>query len=148
MAGINGVLIKRELHTRLTGAAALAGVKIDRNFDGKTTPREYVYFGEIEFEHSYPVSRGGGSRFPRAEVAYLYCYIEVWQPGDDLDAVEDRAAEIDEVLEHVIAADPNLGNLPGVVYGGVAGGELLPETTDAGVGVTLTYRLTFESRLS
>lgn len=148
MAGTNGVAIKRAIHTRLLAAPAFADVQVDRNLNTKNTPREYCYFGEIEFDQEYPVSRGGGTRFPRDETAILYVYIEVWQPGDDLDAVEDRAVDLGEALEHVLAEDPNLGDLPGVIYGGVTSGELVPETTGNGVGVTLVYRLKFESRLT
>jgi hypothetical protein len=149
MAGINGVAIKRAIHTRLVAAPTLDGVRVDRHLDLSSSPNEYVYFGELEFDHRYVTSRGGGSRYPREEIAYLYVYIEVWEYGGDIDAVEDRAVEIGEVLEHVLAEDPNLSGLPGVIYGGVAGGDLFPETSvKNAVGVTLVYRLQFESRLS
>lgn len=149
MAGLNGVAIKRAIHTRLVAAPALDGVRVDRHPDLSVELSEYVFFGEIEFEHSYPLSRGGGARHSRDETAYLFVYIEVSEYGGNIDAVEDRALEIGEVLEHTLAEDPNLGGLPGVIYGGVTSGDVFPET---GIGnqvrVTLVYRLKFESRLT
>jgi len=148
MAGMNGLAIKRAVHARLAAATELQDVQVDRHLDEHVTAHDYVFFGELEFDHRY-VTLGGGPRRERDETCYLHVYVDVWNHGNDLDAVEDRAVEIGRVLEELLAEDPGLDHLPGLVYGGVASGEFFYETGVKGrVGVSLVYRLMFESRLT
>ncbi|MDF2968364.1 MAG: hypothetical protein K0Q93_2142 [Nocardioidaceae bacterium] len=150
MSGTNLVAIKRAVFERLAAAQQLAdmGAEVAYAFNPRSQPRIYVYLGAGTFEQEYITLRGGGNRVPREEVAFISAYVEVWEPGSNMLDLDQQAVEMGTVLEEILAADANLDDLPGVVYGGVSGGDLVQEHTDSGAGVTLEYRLRFVSRLN
>jgi hypothetical protein len=155
MAGTNVVAIKRTLIALLSESEELTsraelGISYSPRF--RDIPREYLYLGAAEFDHTYAGHKGGATRLPRDEVAYIDLHIECWAPGGIQEELDQAATEIGLVVEHLLASNFNLATngtgLAGLTYGGVTSGKLTPVTDDDGTGALLSYRLRFTSRLN
>jgi hypothetical protein len=148
MSGSNAVAYKKALIDGLAAASALAAVQVSYHFPGNNSERELIHAGRVEGTQSYPVSRGGAGRFPRDEELTVKLHIVVTRPGADPYEVEARCIEIGKVVEELIAGDPDLTGLTGIIYSGITAVDLDSDSDDDGSIAVLTYDVFFKSRLT
>lgn len=148
------VALKRALFAKLT-APGVFDDDVDVHYALKVrhAGRKYIYLGRAVFEQQYVNHRGSSARLPREETVLLNVFVEAWQPGAEQEDMDDVVVELGQVLEHLLASNANLStngtpDVPGLVYGGVAGGELDGYDNEAGVGSILSYQLRFLARLN
>jgi len=138
--------VKRALFTWLAAAPELAGVQVSYAWPGRSQDRECIYGGFPEATQRYAVMTAG--RKPRDEDATILIRIEVAQPGNDVQAADQRVEELGAVLETLLADNVTLGGLvTGVRYGGITAVESEYVPLDGSIESTATYHVTFSSRL-
>lgn len=147
MAGTNAVVFKKALFDALAAAPALEGVQVSYHFPGNDPERELIHGGAVEGTQNYPIIRGGGGRFPRDEELSVKLHIVVTQPGSDPYEVEFRATELGTVVEELLAGDPDLTGLTGIIYSGISNVFLDSDVDDDGAIGILTYDVLVKSRL-
>lgn len=147
--------LKAALFTRLSNAAELRELDVDVSYSPKMrdAPRRHLYLGKAVFEQEYRNHKGSSSRLTREETVIVNVWIEAWAPGAEQQEMDELAFEIGAVVEHLLAGDANLTtdntpDVPGLMYGGVAGGELDPFDVDGACGALLSYQLRFLARLT
>lgn len=149
MAGTNAVAVKRALVTALTAAPALEGIQVLYSSWDRELEREAIYFGKAAWTHALAAMRAGGSA-PRMEALVVDAYVFVSMPGSTPEDAESRAAELGQVLEDALAADPAGTALAvtGVKLAQVTGGELGSECDDDAAYAMAVYKLGFTSYLT
>ena len=70
------------------------------------------------------------------------------QPGGDTVDTDTRAVALGAVIEDTLATNPTLGNVPGLLYGGIASAELDYLADDDSMSSLLSYEIAFRSRLT
>lgn len=149
MAGTNAVKVKQALVALLQAAPELEGIQVDYAFPGEIE-RDCIYLGRVTFSQEFMAFKGA-TRMPRKEQANVSLYVRSYAPGVKSEGAEERAAELGEVVEHILAADPRLESspVPGLKVARVTGGELLSAEEDEGTGIAiLTYRISVTSQLT
>lgn len=147
MAGTNAVKFKKALIDALSSSPALEGVQVSYHYPGDDPERELIHGGAVEGPQEYPVMRGGGGRLPRNEELTFKLHIVVTKPGSDPYEAELRATELGEVVEELLAADPDLTGLEGVIKSGVTNVFVDSDVDDEGAIGVLVYDVTVKSRL-
>lgn len=147
MAGTNAVAFKRALIARLENSPLLEGTKVSYFWPGDDDNRELVHLGTVEGVQDFALFRGGGARLPRNEELVVKLHVVVTKPGTDPDEVEARATEIGAVVENVLASDPELDDIEGILYSGITGIFLDSSFDDDGSIALLTYDIRVKSRL-
>ena len=149
MAGTNAVAYKKALTDAVAAAPQIIADDIQVGYDWPGhVERELIHGGRVEGAQSYPVSRGGGGRFPRDEELTVALHIVVRAPGGTIYEAELRASEIGTVVEELLAANPALTDVAGVIYSGIAGIELESDYDDDDAIADLTYQVLLKSRLT
>lgn len=147
MAGTNAVAFKKALFDALAEAPALEGVQVSYGYPGDDAERELIHGGRVEGPQSYATIRGGGGRFPRDEELTVKVNIVVTKPGADPYEVELRATELGTVVEELLAGDPDLTGLTGIVYSGIANLFVDSDVDDDGAFGLLVFDVMVKSRL-
>lgn len=92
--------------------------------------RECVWIGDTEGTHTVPVLTAGRKR--REEDYTITVFVEVVKDRGTLEDAEDRCEQITHAVEDVLANDPSLGNVDGLVHAYADGDFSL--VTDYGPG--------------
>lgn len=147
MPGTNAVAAKKALIDALDAAPALADVQVAYAYPGHDPERELIHGGRVEGDHTYPVS-GSGPRFKRDEDLTIKLHIVVSKPGATPYDVEVRCQEIGVVVEELIAGDPDLTGVTGLLWTGITAVDLDSDSDDDGAIGVLTYDVGARSRLT
>lgn len=142
----NAVAIKQAL-VSLIQDLPLGGVQV--GYGPPANPeRAFIYPGTVRGSQQPATMRGGGP-VPRIEDLTLQLHVVVTVPGGDaLPAAEARAAELGGQIIRAVAADPKLGDLPGLLAIVSAGVELESGADDDAASAWLTLRFDIKSHLT
>lgn len=146
----NMVAVKIALHERLTrdlGADPdTERVQVYYNPPGKIE-HEAIYLGQAQFEQAL-AGGSGPDGIARQETVTQNVHVYVRRRGDrDTMRADQRAAEIGEKLERMLARNPSLEGVPGVMFAGIASGELDGGEDDDGHLSVLAYVVRYRSML-
>lgn len=148
-------LVKRALFERLRDSVELRALDVTVAYSPapRDESRRHVYLGRAVFEQKYANHKGSAPRLTREETVIVNVFIDVWDYGADQQDMDELAFEIGAVVEHLLSGNANLTtnntpDVPGLSFGGVAGGELEPYETDQACGAALSYQLQFNARLT
>lgn len=135
---------KKALFDRLTAHAVkplpLAGVQVSYAWPGRSPLRECVYGGGVRFTR---VSAGhDGDRELWLETASVGLYVRVAKTAVDVEVTDQRAVEIAEVVETLLADEPRLAG--GFTYTAVTGGSADYSVDDNGPVSILAYQVQFQ----
>lgn len=114
---------KRALFARLRDKAAdgqpLAGIQVAYAFPGQVD-QECIYGGGVRFDHQDAVAEHPGIMVTETALVSLYVRI-VGATGDDVEATDDRAAEVLATITALLRAEPRLAG--GQTWLGIQGGQ-------------------------
>jgi hypothetical protein len=148
MAGVNAQAVKAALLAQIAALPELAGVQVAYSYPGRTVERECVYGGRIEGATALAAMRAG-ARLKREEDSVLSLHISVDTPGEaSTEAAEARTVALGAPIENHIAANPTLGDVPGLLLARVAGHELDSGVDDESAEAVLTYQIALKSYLT
>jgi hypothetical protein len=156
VAGTNAYAAKAALLTALQGeqgsGEGLENVNLSWSYVGALdgSDDEYVWLGN---QWTGPVSlaamKGGtASRIRREETISGSVHVKVRRKGErTTQTAEERAVAIGTTVEHVIALDPTLASLAGLLKATVEQVELQSYVDDDGATTELTYTIAFQSHV-
>ena len=155
MAGTNTVAAKAALLTLLQGEQGsgepLENVRVDWSYVGKHDVTEYIWLGD---QWSGPVQlaamKGGtAARIRREETITGTVHLKVRAKNETTtQAAEARVVALGAALENVVALDPSLGGVTGLLKTTVDQTELQSYVDDDGVTAELTYSIAFHSTMT
>ncbi len=132
----------------LSGIPGLDGVEISYN-QPTPIPREFVMGGDVQGPVKLSAFRGGGGRVQREEVLSLQLEVRVYETGErSTEQADARAVEIATEIMEFIAANPKLGDLPGLLKATVDNFELIGRLDDEGSSSVVTLTIGLHSFLS
>ena len=114
MAGTIMATFKARLLTQLQANATLSGIQVSYGDPGGSQRRESVFLGDIETNDHIAESLSSGRR-RRIEEFTLECFVEVSSKPTP-QACEERAVELANAVETVLADDPQLDNLSQLMW--------------------------------
>lgn len=116
--------IKQDTHRgllRVNPDGGLERVRIDYAYNPRLAEVEYVWGGGARLVGERLVDAAGG----RELTISLELFVDVRAAGEELEAADERGAQIAEVVEAILAADPQLGGaVPGLVFQSLAAAEI------------------------
>lgn len=143
----NAVAIKSAMVDLIAGLA-LGEVQV--GYGPPPNPeRDFIYPGGIQGPQAPATMRAGGI-LPRVEDLTLQVHIVVTRPGGtsvEVLEVETRAVELGGEIIRAVAADPKLGNLPGLLAIVSAGIELESGADDQASSAWMVLRFDIKSHL-
>lgn len=143
------VSIRSNVKTWLTSGldSALSEALVLRSWDGKVLERSTIWVIRVTGETTFPFSMAG--RKTRDDEFTVRLAFAALVPGDSEVEAEARVESYVDALENLIAADPSMGGLDGVMaatYSLVEGPDTYP--ADEGFGAMSVVDVTVQSRLS
>lgn len=129
----------------LTADADLADVQVSFGDEGDERQPERIWFGAVQFQGDIPVCTGPPSESnPLWREVHALVPIEVAAdiPKQSIPDGHDRVCELAGVVEAILAADPNLSDLDGVVQATLQFGAVNVGRYEA--GVQASARLTLD----
>lgn len=119
MATTSTVPAVRAALVSLVGAG-LAGVSVTygRPMD-KVLPREAVWVGDVTVDQRVPVMTAGRKR--REESYRVEVTVSVLNARGTLQTADERCFTLVDAIENVVADDPTLGGIDGLIHATVAG---------------------------
>jgi hypothetical protein len=143
--GTTIVAVKRALRDGLALRPALQGVLVNYGDPGDRGRREQIWMGRIQRADQEPVALRQGRR-KRDEDYDLWVHIDVASkvtPEDN----EARAIEIVQEVESLLADDPSIGNVPGVLWAVVSQMRLNTVETADGPSTSAIVTVNVRGRL-
>ena len=147
MAGSIMASFKSTLLTQLQAASGFSGVQVAYAEPGESMRRECVYLGDIDSGSQTPESFSTGTR-RRIEDFTLDVFVAV-QGKPTPSSAETRAVALANVIDDVVANDPQLGGLASLTFCEVDGMSMT--TNEAGVDgahCVVTVRIHVQARLA
>ncbi len=147
MAGSIMASFKSTLLTQLQAAGGFSGVQVVYADPGEAMRRECVYLGDIDSGSQTPESFSTGTR-RRIEDFTLDVFVAV-QGKPTASSAEVRAVALANVIDDVVANDPQLGGLASLTFCEVDGMSMV--TNEAGVDgahCVVTVRIHVQARLA
>jgi hypothetical protein len=147
MAGSIMASFKSTLLTQLQAASGFSGVQVSYADPGEAMRRECVYLGDIDSGSQIPESFSTGTR-RRIEDFTLDVFVAV-QGKPTSSSAEVRAVALANVIDDVVANDPQLGGLASLTFCEVDGMSMV--TNEAGVDgahCVVTVRIHVQARLA
>lgn len=145
MSGTRAYAARRALIDLLENSDDLEGVQVAYSWPGERAERECIHGGRATFQHE-AISMRAGARIPRLERLTLPLHVVAQMPGGTVEDAEERATELGEVVEHILALCPPLSD--DGLFGLVSGGRLDSDIDDDGAWAVLTYTVLIQSRLT
>jgi len=150
VSGTNAAAAKARLLGRdniLSALPGLSGVTVAYNMP-RDAPREMVIGGDVDGTAQLSAFRGN-DRLKREENLSLNIEVRVHDKGQDTTETTDaRAVEISTAIEEYIAANPKLGELPGLLKATVDGVKLSGWLDDDGATSSVVLTIGLHSFLS
>lgn len=140
--------VRSALQTAI-GAALPAGVCCYRAWPGPDADREMVILGKTEGTHELPVMKAG--RRQRQEEYTIDC--EVWVFGgagatpQNVDPVEDRAWELVEAVEDVLANNPQIDGTATILWAEIGSTEMDVAAFENSWAVRILLEINVSARL-
>ena len=147
MAGSIMVTFKEALLTQLQAAAGFSGVQVVYADPGEAMRRECVFLGDIDGGTQVPETFSTGTR-RRVEDFTLEVLVAV-QGKPTASSAETRAVALANVVDDVVANDPQLGGLASLTFCEVEGMSMT--TNEAGIDgahCVVTIRIHARARLA
>lgn len=149
MAGTNAYAYKKALIDKIKAFPTLTDIQVEYSWPGNRFNRVCIHGGRIEGQQEYATFAGGRARLPRNETFVLYLYIAVRMPeADSGQDVEQRLAELGQLLEDGIAADPQVAGVTGLLYAGITGVQMDSWSEENVWAGGLEYQVAVHSRLN
>lgn len=123
--------VRDEILARLAAQSDLEGVKIDPGLPGKNIEREHVFVARITGQRNVAFLEAGRKTIDDDfTISFIFW---VANPGSDTLEADDRVEQMSMCLLDVLADDPSLGDLDGLMWATEAQTEGPdPELTDEG----------------
>lgn len=140
--------VKTWLKERLSDRLDSEEVVVLRSWDGKLLERSTVWIQRTTGETTFPFAMAG--RKDRDDEFTVHLVFTAVHPGDSEEDAEARVLAYVNVLEDLIADDPSLGGLDGVIHATYSMGDG-PDTYpagDEGFGAMQMVDVNVKSRLS
>lgn len=138
--------VKSALVTLLTSQLPGIQVKYGRPADNQLA-RECVYVAEAVGNHRIPVFKGTG-RKPREERYSVEVVVAVIQERGEVSVSEARAFELLEAVENVVADDPTLGGVDGLIHAIAGDWETVADQTVGGPAAVIRFNVDCLARLA
>lgn len=155
MAGTNLYAVQAALLTLLQGeqgsGEGLENVNVDWSYVGKHDITEYVFFGdEVGGPMNLAAMKGGSAaRIRREENLTGSLHIRVRRKGQQTtQTAVQRACELGAVVEGLIALDPSLGGVTGLLKATVDNVACQSDVDDDGATAILTYTIAYHSTMT
>lgn len=144
MAGTNAYAAKRKLIDFLDASPSLT-IPVLYAYGDQPETQDMVYAGRVAFEQNYAAMTSG--RKPRDETVTVDLHIEVRRAPGSFDDTDSLAVQYGTVVEELIADNVTMsGQVDGLRWAGISGGELENAMDDSGRATRLTYHVQFRSR--
>lgn len=104
--------MKAKLVTELTKALPL--VAVSNGWPGRNLERDHVWVDRVTGTVEFPLMMAG--RKHRDDKFTVRVIFQSSQPGDSIAETDVRAEQLYAALENVIAADPGIGTMNGIVH--------------------------------
>ena len=144
MAGTIMASFKAQLLTELQAHSTLSSIQVTYADPGGAARRECVFLGDISNNQHDPESISSGRR-RRIEDFDLEVFVFVnSKPRSSPQDCEARAIVLADAVEEVVADDPQLSNLTGLLYCQVS--EMSMSTVETGDGPATTVTLTINAK--
>ena len=144
MAGTIMASFKAQLLTELQAHSTLSSIQVAYADPGGAARRECVFLGDISNNQHDPESISSGRR-RRIEDFDLEVFVFVnSKPRSSPQDCEARAIVLADAVEEVVADDPQLSNLTGLLYCQVS--EMSMSTVETGDGPATTVTLTINAK--
>lgn len=145
MAGTNAYAAKRKLVDFLAASPSLT-IPVLYAYGDQPETEDMVYAGKVTFEQDYAAMTSG--RKPRDETVTVDLHVEVRRSPGSFDDTDSIAVQYGTVVEELIADNITFsGQVGGLRWAGITGGEMQNAMDDAGRATLITYHVTFRSRL-
>ena len=147
MAGSIMASFKSTLLTQFQAASGFSGVQVSYADPGEAMRRECVYLGDIDSGSQIPESFSTGTR-RRIEDFTLDVFVAV-QGKPTSSSAEVRAVALANVIDDVVANDPQLGGLASLTFCEIDGMSMT--TNEAGIDgahCVVTIRIHAKARLA
>ena len=147
MAGSIMATFKSTLLTQLQAASGFSDVQVAYTEPGESMRRECVYLGDIDSGSQVPESFSTGTR-RRIEDFNLDVFVAV-QGKPTASSAETRAVALANVIDDVVANDPQLGGLASLTFCEIDGMSMV--TNEAGIDgphCVVTVRIHAQARLA
>lgn len=145
MSVTNTAVAKLALLDHLRALPGLQGVQIAYGYPARDLEREVIYGGAGRYSRTINAMGGGMGGLSYQETVTVDLHIQVRIPGGEVEQAEARAIELGAEVEEFLGANPRLSELPGLLYGGVTGGELGYALDDDAVTSALQLSVEFTS---
>lgn len=152
MAGSAFVSVKKALRDALQAHQSLDGIQVEYGWPGDDKlDRERIWLGRVRFDHD-PASMKAGRVF-RNEEGTVDVFVDAEVIGGSPEEADERAQALGQVIEEVVADNPNLGNdtANGMTVNAVTvrtDGDVLNVYNDRGSLTRITYKVRWVARLT
>lgn len=144
MASSVALRLKQALVEELGKVSALSGVSISYALPADRLHTELVWLGDFSSRHEPEVMKAG--RVLRMEEAELELHIWVSSMARP-ESAEERAADLGQAVEEMLADDPKVGGVDGLLWCYVSGYSLTTDMTAERPHAELSLTLTCRGRL-
>ena len=148
MASTTIYSVKSTLLTKLKAESDLSGIQITYGDPGGAARREHIFIGDVTAGSQDPESLSSGRR-RRIESYTLDVIVSVQSKPQGLQENEQRAIVLASAVENVVADNPTLSNLDGLMFIECAGMSVT--SNEAGVDgphSQITVHFAVKARLS
>jgi len=148
MASTTIYSVKSTLLTKLKAESDLSGIQITYGDPGGAARREFIFIGDVTAGGQDPESLSSGRR-RRIESYTLDVIVSVQSKPQGLQENEQRAVVLASAVENVVADNPTLSNLDGLMFIECAGMSV--SSNEAGIDgphSQITVHFQVKARLS
>ena len=148
MASTTIYSVKSTLLTKLKAESDLSGIQITYGDPGGAARREFIFIGDVTAGGQDPESLSSGRR-RRIEAYTLDVIVSVQSKPQGLQENEQRAIVLASAVENVVADNPTLSNLDGLMFIECAGMSV--SSNEAGIDgphSQITVHFQVKARLS
>ena len=148
MASTTIYSVKSTLLTKLKADSDLSGIQITYGDPGQAARREFIFIGDVTAGGQDPESLSSGRR-RRIESYTLDVIVSVQSKPQGLQETEQRAIVLASAVENVVADNPTLSNLDGLMFIECAGMSV--SSNEAGIDgphSQITVHFQVKARLS
>ena len=148
MASTTIYSVKSTLLTKLQAESDLSGIQITYGDPGGAARREFIFIGDVTAGGQDPESLSSGRR-RRIETYTLDVVVSVQSKPQGLQENEERAIVLASAVENVVADNPTLSNLDGLMFMECSGMSV--SSNEAGMDgphSLITVHFTVKGRLS
>ena len=140
--------VKAALLTKLKAESDLSGIQITYGDPGQAGRREFIFIGDVTASGQDPESLSSGRR-RRIESYTLDVIVSVQSKPQGLQENEQRAVVLASAVENVVADNPTLSSLDGLMFIECAGMSVTSNEAGAdGPHSQITVHFAVKARLS